>query len=71
MERETGRSEFKTRGYLFLIGTTLGAVVGFIAGLIVAWRIGLKVWRWLWRSLRHLAGRQEDGDEIDFQMLVQ
>lgn len=70
MESETSRSELKTRGYLFLIGAALGAAVGFVAGLIVAWRIGLKVGRWLWRSLRRLAGRQSDGDEIDFQMLV-
>ncbi|MBU0491695.1 MAG: hypothetical protein KKA73_17285 [Chloroflexi bacterium] len=57
---------------MFLIGTTLGALVGFAVGLVVAWQIWLKVLRWLWARVQRVTGRAPaQGDEFDFQMLVQ
>lgn len=70
MDRSGRRAELRTRGSLFLAGTVLGTVVGFAAGLVVAWRIWLKLSRWLWDNVRRVTGHAPE-EGFDFQMLVQ
>jgi len=71
MQQSAHRSELKTRGYLFLAGTILGAAVGFAAGIIVAWRVWLKLLHWMWERIRRVAGRELEEDQFDFQTLIQ